>query len=50
MGKYIQPKRVFGKLSNSLAFCVTFYNLLFDLLYFCISPFAVASEGTVIEN
>ena len=46
MGKYIQPKGVFGKLSNSLTFCVTFDNLLFV----DISPFAVGSEGTVIEN
>ena len=46
MGKYIQPKRVFGKLSNSLSFCVTSHHLLFV----DISPFAVASGGTVIEN
>ena len=46
MGKYIQPKRVFGKLSNSLTFCVTFD----DILFVDISPFAVTSGGRVIEN
>ena len=46
MGKYIQPKRGFGKLSNSLSFCVTFD----DLLFVDISSFAGASGGTVIEN
>ena len=46
MGKYIQPKRVFEKLSDSLTFCVTFD----DLLFVDISRFAVASGGTVIEN
>ena len=46
MGKFIQPKRAFWKLSNFLTFCVTFD----DLLFIDISPFAVASEGKVIEN
>ena len=46
MGKYIWPKGVFEKLSASLTFCVTFDNLLFE----DISPFAVGSGGTVIEN
>ena len=46
MGKYIQPKGVFGKLSNSLTFYVTFDELLF----IDISPFVVGSGGTVIEN
>ena len=46
MGKYIQPRRVFGKLSNSLTFCETFD----DLIFVDISPFAVALGGTVIEN
>ena len=46
MGKYIQPKTVFGKLSNSLTFCVTFDDLLFVDVF----PFAVGSGGTVIEN
>ena len=46
MGKYIHPKRVFGKLSNSLAFCVTFDDLLFE----DISLFMVGSGGTGIEN
>ena len=45
-GKYIQPKRVFGKLSNSLTFCITFD----DLLFVDISSFAVASGVTEIEN
>ena len=46
MGKYIQPERVFGKLSNSLTFCVTFD----DLIFVDNSPFAVGSGGKVIEN
>ena len=46
MGKYIHPKRVFGKLSNSLAFCVTFDDLLFK----DISLFMAGSGGTGIEN
>ena len=46
MGKYIQPKRMFGKLSSSLTFCHTFD----DLLFVDISPFAVGSGGTGIEN
>ena len=46
MGKYIQPKGVFGKLSTSLTFCVTFD----DLLFVDISPFAVGSGGTVIKH
>ena len=46
MGKYIQPKRVFGKLCIFLTFCVTFD----DLIFVDISPFAVASGVTVIEN
>ena len=29
MGKYIQPKRVFGKLSNSLTFCCNFWRFTF---------------------
>ena len=46
MSKYIQPKRVFGKLSNSLTFCLTFD----DLIFVKISPFAVGSGGTGVEN
>ena len=46
MGKYIQPKRVFGKLSSSLTFCLT----LEDLLFVDISPFTVGSEGAGIED
>ena len=46
MGKYIQPRKVFGKLSNSLTFCETFDDLIFVDIY----PFSVASGGTVIEN
>ena len=37
---------MFGKLSNSLTFCVTFD----DLLFVGISLFGVASGGTGIEN
>ena len=46
MGKYIQPERVFGKLSSSLTFCLIFD----DLLFVDISPFAVGSGGTGIKN
>ena len=46
MGKYIRPKGVFEELSTFLTFCVTFDGLLFV----DISPFAVGSGGTVIEN
>ena len=46
MGKYIQPNREFGKLSNSLTFCLT----LDDLLFVDIFPFAVGSGVTLIEN
>ena len=46
MGEYIQSKRVFGKLSSPLIFCLTFD----DLLFVDISPFVVGSGGTAIEN
>ena len=46
MGKYIQPKRVFGKLSSSLTHCLTFH----DLLFVDICPFTVGSGGTGLEN
>ena len=46
MGEYIQPKRVFGELSSSLTFCLTFD----DSLFVDISPLAVGSGGTGIEN
>ena len=44
MGKYIQLKRVFGKLSSPLTFCLTFDNLLFVDT----SPFVV--QGVQKQN
>ena len=48
MGKYIQPMRMFGKLSNSLSkkVCLSFD----DLIFADISPFAVGLMGRGIEN
>ena len=46
MDEWIQSQTVFGKLSSSLTFCLTFH----DLLFVDISSFAVGSGGTGIEN
>ena len=46
MDEWIQSQTVFGKLSSSLTFWLTFH----DLLFVDISSFAVGSGGTGIEN
>ena len=46
MGKCIQSRNMFGKLSNLLKVCLTFC----DLISAAITPFAVGSGGRGIEN
>ena len=46
MGKYIQPRNMFGKLTSLLKVCLTSG----DLISAAITPFVVGSRGRGIES